>query len=291
MEASTVLESGALWVDGEGLAVVRAVGKDRLSWLNGLVTADVKDLTQGSARYTLLLEKKGKITSDIIVLATSDALALVVPQAAADAVAEILEHHLIMEDVELSRPPLEVALLHGAGAVRIAEATGLAWAPLDRTGLGGAVVVGEGLADARARAVAQGAVVAPAEVWTRLRVERAVPLFGVDFDATHYPQEASLADAAVSFSKGCYLGQEVAYMLQNRGQAKRHLVRLRLERPAARGEQITAEGGAAVGEVTSAADGLVDPGPFALAMVKRAHAERGASLSVAGARATVDPIG
>ncbi|MBL8606198.1 MAG: folate-binding protein YgfZ [Myxococcales bacterium] len=289
MEAKTVLESGALWVDGEGLAVIRAVGNDRLTWLNALVTADVKDLTQGAARYALLLEKKGKITSDIIVLSTAAGLDLVVPGAVADAVGDVLEHHLIMEDVELSRPDVAIALLHGGASARVAEASGAPWGALDRTGLGGAIVVGESLADAKARAVAAGALVAPADVWARLRVERAVPLFGVDFDATHYPQEASLAEAAVSFSKGCYLGQEVAYMLQNRGQAKRHVVRLRLERPATPGDVVTAEGGAEVGVVTSAAEGLVDPAPFALAMVKRAHAERGARLAVAGAPAIVDP--
>ena len=63
----------------------------------------------------------------------------------------------------------------------------------------------------------------------RRSIEHGLPRFGAEVDATLYPQEAALEKLAVSFSKGCYLGQEVVYMLQERGHVKRKLVPLDLE--------------------------------------------------------------
>lgn len=291
MDAKRALEEAAIWVDGDGWRVLSATGADRTTWLNGLVTCDLKDLAPGAGAYGLLLEKKGKINAELVVVATSDSVLVAVPEVVFDATYDVLDHHLIMEDVELSRSELRTAFLHGARATAIAGTLGLAWAPLDRTGLGGAVVIGDAASLAAARGAA-GALLVDAAAWERLRVERVVPSWGVDFDATHYPQEASLEKVAVSFSKGCYLGQEVAYMLENRGQAKRHLVRLRLEggEPVARGAEVTTPGGEVVGQVSSAALGLVEPAVFALAMVKRAHADAGTALAVAGRGATVAPL-
>ena len=74
-----------------------------------------------------------------------------------------------------------------------------------------------------------GGVVGDAEGWEALRLERGVPRFGPDFDDKTYPQEASLEKAAVSFDKGCYLGQEVVCMLEMRGHVKRKLVSIVLD--------------------------------------------------------------
>lgn len=292
MDAKRALEDAAIWVDGDGWRVLSAVGKDRATWLNGLVTCDLKDLAPGGAAYGLLLEKKGKINAELIVVATADRLLVAIPDATCDATYDVLDHHLIMEDVDLSRSELRTAFLHGPRATAIAGELGVPWAPLDRTGLGGAVLIGDAgaLAAAREKGLA---VPVDASAWERLRVERVVPSWGVDFDASHYPQEASLAKVAVSFSKGCYLGQEVAYMLENRGQAKRHLVRLRLEGdgPVERGAEVKTPAGEVIGQVSSAATGLLETGVFALAMVKRALAAPGTALTVSGRGATVAPVG
>ena len=73
---------------------------------------------------------------------------------------------------------------------------------------------------------AAGGGVGDAEGWDVVRVRAAVPRFGVDFDETTYPQEAALETRAVSFQKGCYLGQEIVCMLEMRGHVKRKLVSL-----------------------------------------------------------------
>ena len=112
----------------------------------------------------------------------------------------------------------------------------------------------------RGAVAAAGGVVGDAAGWEALRLERGVPRFGVDFDDKMYPQEAALEKAAVSFDKGCYLGQEVVCMLEMRGHVKRKLASVVVDDDGptgdglpARGAPVTDEAGATVGEVTSAA--------------------------------------
>jgi folate-binding protein YgfZ len=138
-------------------------------------------------------------------------------------------------------------------------------------------------------ALAGAALVGDEDGWEALRLENGVPRFGKDFDAKTYPQEASLEQRAVSFTKGCYLGQEVVCMLEMRGHVKRKLAPLVLETNAVpdRGAKVTTDQGEEVGEVTSAAFSPSRARAVALAMVKRASAEAGTVLRVSGAVARV----
>jgi folate-binding protein YgfZ len=136
---------------------------------------------------------------------------------------------------------------------------------------------------------AAGGVVGDGAGWDALRLERGVPRFGVDFDDKTYPQEASLEKTAVSFEKGCYLGQEVVCMLEMRGHVKRKLVSIVLDgaAPPPAGAPVADENGAAVGEVTSAAMSPTLGAPVGLAMVKRAQAVPGSRVRVGEANAKV----
>ena len=216
-------------------------GKDRVSWLNGLVTCDLVKWPAGEARYGLVVSRSGRVLADPILVAESDRALVVVAADRVEVLREHLDHYLVMEDAEM------------APADRCLRAVGAARAPLrrlcsprrarpgrpaeslDRTGLGGAIVLApaDHAAEARAAvdaaALAAGGVVGDDEGWEALRLERGVPRFGVDFDDKTYPQEASLEKAAVSFDKGCYLGQEVVCMLEMRGHVKRKLVSIVLE--------------------------------------------------------------
>ena len=126
--------------------------------------------------------------------------------------------------------------------------------------------------------------------WDAVRIEHGLPRFGVEFDTTHYPQEAALEKLAVSFQKGCYLGQEVVYMLQERGHVKRKLVSLDLdlagEAPAA-GTPVTTPTGDVVGDIRSAVMGPTSGRPAAIAMVKWAFAKTGTEVRVAEHHARV----
>jgi folate-binding protein YgfZ len=108
-------------------------------------------------------------------------------------------------------------------------------------------------------------------------VERGRPRYGVDLDDTVIPQEAGLNARAVSFTKGCYVGQETVARLHYRGKPNRHLRGLQLYAPTSAGEDLTLDG-RAVGRVASVASSPVF-GPIALALVRR-EAPPGARVAV-----------
>jgi hypothetical protein len=206
-----------------------------------------------------------------------------------------MEHYLVMEDAEMA-PGTDAYVawaLHGprsGEALEAARQAGAVGGTVDRTGLGGAFVLApKERAGEVAAALAGVATVGDAAGWEALRHERAVPLFGVDFDDKTYPQEAGLEKTAVSFEKGCYLGQEVVCMLQMRGHVKRKLAAVVLEGTEAplAGAAVTDEAGTAVGEVTSAAPSPTLGKTVALAMIKRTQAEPGKGVLVGGARGEV----
>ena len=288
----------ALVVPAPELATFVVTGGDRQTWLNGLITCDLAPLKVRDAAYGLFVEKKGRVLADAIVLLEATRLFLAVPRAIVGELQALLEHHLIMEDAQIEEGAFEVELVHGPRAGEVvagACAAGALGGALDRTGLGGGVLffpaqsLGEVRAARDASLTAVGGMLGDDRAWEALRLSRGVPQFGADFDATNYPQEAGLEKRAVSFSKGCYLGQEVVFMLEKRGHVKRRLVTLQVasDLPPPRGASVLDENREEVGTVTSAAIVPTVGGPVAMAMVKRAKAETGLALEILGARATV----
>jgi len=280
-------------------------GGDRVSWLNGLVTCDLAKLRPGEAAYGLLVEKKGRIQTDLYAVpaAAGDAdgnavLALAVPASLRDDLVPALDHYLIMEDVELEKGDVVFHFAHGPRAAELAAAVSGACAfagKLDLLGHGG-VVLGVQASEAAAlsaRLAAEagklGGVVGDEAGLEALRIERGLPRFGVEVDATLYPQEASLEKLAVSFSKGCYLGQEVVYMLENRGHVKRKLVPLDVDGEALpeKGAAVSTPAGEAIGEIRSAARGPLTHKTVAIAMVKWAHAKPETELRIGDRAARV----
>src|SRR5262249_31294584 len=120
-----------------------------------------------------------------------------------------------------------------------------------------------------------------------VRIERGRPRFGVDIDEDTIPQEAGLNERAVSFTKGCYVGQETVARLHYRGKPNRHLRGLRLSAPARSGEELRL-GDRVVGHVGSTA---LSPtlGPIGLALVRR-EAQPGDTLEILSASATAGVV-
>jgi folate-binding protein YgfZ len=280
-------------------------GKDRLSWLNGLVTCDLAKLGPGEGAYGLLVEKKGRIQTDLYVVPSvgtdpaSARLVLEVPQDLRDGLIATLDHYLIMEDAELAAEELAFFVAHGPRAAELRDAVsgidGAFVGSIDLLGRGGLAIAVPSAQRAHAEDRISGEVsrlggaMADEASWEAVRIEQGLPRFGRELDTTFYPQEASLEKLAVSFSKGCYLGQEVVYMLENRGHVKRKLVPLDIEAAdvPAMGTPVTTPSGDPVGEIKSATMGPVSGKPVAIAMVKWAHAKPATELRVGGEPATV----
>jgi folate-binding protein YgfZ len=280
----------ALAVPAPDAGVLVVTGTDRVAWLNGLVTCDLSKVKPGEGAYGLAVAQKGRIITEMEILPLGDSVACVVPRAALEGLREALERYLIMEDAETraEADTYRIFRIHGPQAKDVLEAVrgaGGDGALLDETGLGGAVVLAPAGIEGPVRAAIESkATIGDAEGWDALRLERGVPRWGQDFDATMYPQEASLEKRAVSFEKGCYLGQEVVCMLEMRGHVKRKLVSLvfdagEVPRP---GDAVTNPAGEPIGEIKSAVLSPTLGVPVALAMVKYAFAKSGGDAKVGG---------
>ena len=240
-------------------------GPDRSTWLNGIVTCNLAELRPGVATLGLLLNKTGKIVSDLWFVAGEGRIFVATAPGTHHELASTLDRMLVMEDAELQDATATHCwlALHGpaaaAAAAAAAERPGGALGVFDFTGLGGAVLVVERdrEADAMAalRAAAPGLAVASADDWLCLRLERGVGVHGVDYGIDDNPHEAGLDQRAVSWSKGCYLGQEVVCMQGMRGKLKRRLVSLVIDAgdvPVPGTPVTLARDGSSAGQITSA---------------------------------------
>jgi hypothetical protein len=287
------LRSGAVLFHDAARSCVAVTGEDRFAWLNGATTCDVNALaTKKGARaaYGCVLTVKGKLLGDVYVaVSEADALVAWVPASSRGQILQQWEKFIVMEDVELSVDDTRgLLLLQGGGAEAIAASAGLAGrgAKLDELGLGGGLVldVAEGeRASVVAALEAAGARLIDEAALRALRVEAGRATYGVDVDGASYVQEGGLEKRAVSFTKGCYVGQEVVVMLQMRGRVHRKLARLAFAAGAealVAGVDVELDGGP-IGKLTSVAH-REGGRASALAMVKYAALGVGKRVTVAG---------
>jgi len=252
-------------------------GPDAEALLHGLLTADVQAIPVGGGAPSLILDSQGHVVARMHVHRdAADAFTLLLdPAPAPDGVAVITAHH-VSEDAEVIGPEsVEVLVVTG-------NTTG------DDIAVPGAIPgTTEVLADDPvALAGSLGLVLSPVEALEPLRVAAGIPAIGIDTGAKTLVQEAGL-DAAVSYEKGCYLGQETVARLHYRGHANRRLCRIALDAPLPTGTDLTS-GDVAAGTLTSAAE-VPGEGWMALAMVRREVAD-GAEVS-AGDRVVGRVIG
>jgi tRNA-modifying protein YgfZ len=277
-------------------------GLDAKSFLQGQVTNDVERLTPGNGCYAAFLTPKGKMLGDLRILDADGELLLDTERPTLQPLFNMIRRFSIGYRVELHKRTVERGLLSligpqadeliGWDSLATTEHANVALQvsgiPLRavRTDLGVDLIcaaentaeLAAGLQDAGAAAVSEEAVEC-------LRVEHGRPRYGVDLDDTVIPQEAGLNDRAVSFTKGCYVGQETVARLFYRGKPNRQLRGLACSASVGHGDELRLED-RTVGHVGSVA---VSPrfGPIALALVRR-EAPPGSLVSVAGgATATV----
>lgn len=267
------------WVPDELL--VQIEGDDARTWLNGQLTNDLKTLSPDHPVYGLVLNVKGRILADALAIEHPEhGVMMAVPTSAWPVLVPHLEHYIIMEDVTL-KPREDLALIT---VQRTARPDGEGWLPHARLeGEGFDKVVSR--AELEASLAALNARVIDDATLELLRIQEARPRFARDFGDATYPQEAGLEKTAISFNKGCYLGQEVICMLESRGKLSRRLVRLE-GTPMQPGDELHDETGAKIGEVTSAIEGRA----IALGYVKRAHAIEGASVRAPSGEAKVTAL-
>ncbi len=270
--------------------LLHAAGPDARDFLHRLLTQDLRGLPSGGAAHFALLTVKGHLVGEGQLLLLSDGVLLDLDPAAAGEVRAQLEKMIIMDDVTITdrSEGWRVLPLLGPGAAAAAEAhgAGLSRWVNSRRGLPALdlLVPVDRAETLRAGLVAAGAAPLDEADLEALRVAGGVGRWGAELDGSRLPMEAGLTADAISFTKGCYLGQEVVVRATSRGQIQRGLVLLRLPEGAGPGSRLLA-GGVEAGAITSAA--VTPEGRLGLGYLKRAHWAAGTRLATDGGEAEV----
>lgn len=293
------LRTRAVIIDQSHRGRMRLQGAGAAEMINGLVTNDVAALEAGHGCYAAALTPKGRIVADVRVYREPDGLLVDAPARAADGWAGIVRKYVnprvaphrdetaTLRAFGIHGPQahhVAAAVTGGAATafgmlphyahVTVAMGTGAALvARVPDTGLEGFAVYlpAEEFDAAWARALEANAVPAGVAAWDVARVEAGYPEWGIDIDDSTIPQEANLDDLnAISYTKGCYTGQEVVARVHFRGHVNRHLrgIVMEGEEPVPTGAQLLDDAGKLVGDVRST---VSSPrlGSIGLAMVRR----------------------
>lgn len=290
-------------VDRSERGKLALTGAEAKRFLQGQVTNDVEALTPGSGCFAAFLTNKGKMLGDLRVLDTGDELWIDTERVALQELFTMIRRFKIGYDAELHRRTLERGLLSLVGPASrelLGEAAGALGADehanaavvldgipvlLVTTDVGVDLIVDGARTEELAQALrVRGARPVGDEVAETLRVERGRPRYGVDVDDSTIPQEAGLNERAVSFTKGCYVGQETVARLHYKGKPNRRLRGLRLSAAVPSGTELLL-GERRVGVLGSVVTSPLH-GPIALALVRR-EAEPGTTVAAGEATAEV----
>src|SRR4051794_28646468 len=301
------IAEGAGLADRSERGKLALTGADAKEFLAGQVTNDIVGLESGDGCYAALLTPKGRMLGDLRVLDAGDELLLDMDRAALQAIFDVIRRATIGFAVELHKRTVQRGLLSLAGP-RAREIAGAADLPATEhahrvatvggvevrviaTDLGVDVLTpAEDTDTVRDALLAAGAEPVSEATLDVLRVETGRPRWGAELDETVIPQEAALNERAVSFTKGCYVGQETVARLHWKGKPNRHLRGLRLGAPAERGDAVmTAR--PPQREVGTVGSAVVSPrlGPIALAILRREVAV-GDTVAIGAAGATAEVV-
>ncbi len=255
------------------------LGPDRIKFLNGQVTNDVARLAVGGGCYAALVNAKGKFESDLFIYRLAEELLLDFEPGLSTAIAARLEKFVVAEDVQV----VDVAPHYGLLSVQgpesraamarlmpdtVLPANDYGWTSVvrdagelyvtrnPRLGTEGydVFVPTAALEEWAEQAAAADITLAGWSAFEMARIEAGIPRFGADMDGSNLPPETGIQERAISYAKGCYIGQEIIARIRTYGQVAKSLRRLRLEGAGVpdRGTKLFSATGVEAGYVTSA---------------------------------------
>jgi folate-binding protein YgfZ len=293
-------------------AKIALTGGDRIRWLNGMVTNNIRDLAAGHGLYAFLLNPQGHILGDLYAYNRGDSLLVDTDRSQLEKILATFDHYIIMDDVEVANVSDQLTAIGIAGskAREILRAAGLecpGLAPLELNNLTGqpsavTLVRSDNESVERfelwlsptevgalwERLVSTGARPVGTAALELLRIAAGIPRYGQDIRERDLPQETE-QQRALNFSKGCYIGQEIVERIRSRGGVHRKFTGFQLDGALpAPGTKIQADG-KDIGEITSAASLPAAGGdrPVALGYVRREIAVPGRVLDAGDSKLTV----
>lgn len=202
---------------------LRLTGEDRVRYLNGQVTNDVRKATATDAMYAGVTTAKGKLEADVYLSPTPEGDAIWVdgPGSIRDELLLRLDKYLISDDAEWEDVSDDWQLIHVLGESPQLE--GIWSRHANRFGVPGADLIATVGTDIVGQLDLE---VLPDSALLDLRIRQGMPVWGAELDTSILPQEALLQDRAIDFGKGCYIGQEVISRIKSVGKVNRQLVAL-----------------------------------------------------------------
>jgi len=302
---------GVGWRDLSDRGKVRVTGPDRISFLHSMISNDVEGLSEGEGHYGTFLTATGKILADFYYYRFSEYVLIDIAEKLLAGFVETLSKYIIMDDVELEDVSQELnhfaveglqakellqAILGGRAPSAALSANALHWRSRPVWWLrkdllaepGFEIILPKPVSGEFENSLAEegrscGLVEIGPEAFELLRMERGIPINGIDFSERNNPVEARL-DEAYSLKKGCYIGQEVVSKATLIGSVPKALSRLKLEDPIvpAKGAPVFAQDGREVGRITSAVFSPRLERPIALAFLKKGFWDSGSVHRVVG---------
>jgi folate-binding protein YgfZ len=295
-EGYEALTTGAAWIDFSARGRLCLVGADRKTFLHGQVTNNVKDLHVGQGCYAALANAKGKMTCDLYIFILQDEILLDFEPGLKEKVIERLEKYIIADDVQIVDASEGFKMISVLGPK--SEIDSQSPKPFEIKEDNGTYIANTlrlGLPDLdffvpKDKALDLQFPKASMEAFETVRIERGIPRFGVDMDENTLVPEA--IPEAISYTKGCYIGQEVIARIRTYGQVAKALRSLRFEAGAAipkAGDKILHDG-KEVGWITSAVFSPKYQQPVALGYVRKECNQIGGRVNVGEAVAEIyDP--
>ena len=302
-----VLRSGCGVYDLGFRAKISLTGEDRVRWLNGMVTNNIRDLAAGHGVYAFLLNPQGRILGDLYAYNLGESIVVDTDLSQAEKILATFDHYIIMDDVEVKNLSEDLTAL-GIGGPRSAETLKAAGFPVpEMQSLQIESISWQGIECSLVRGERENYEIwLPAndvrQLWTSLlaagatpigfealeleRIESGVPAYGIDIRERDLPQETE-QDRALNFNKGCYVGQEIVERIRSRGAVHRKFTAFLADATVTPGSKVAANS-KDVGEITSvAALPFAEHGTIALGYIRREMGTPGREVMIGTTKATV----
>ena len=269
---------GAAFFDLSARAKLCVTGDDRIRFLNGQTTNDVRKAGREATQESCVLNAKGHLDAHVFLFATPHDIWIDADQELREALKIRLERYVIADDVTIEDVTDQFALFHILADSELKISDAKFCFRSRRLGVNGwDLWIEASRAEAIKSALTANYRALDESEWETLRIENGIPRWGRELTPAIIPTEANLAARAIDYEKGCYIGQEVISRMKMSGQTRQRLCGATSEKALAPGMELHA-GTKVVGHVTSAVFSKRMNAPIALAMIKRGYTESGMSL-------------
>jgi folate-binding protein YgfZ len=290
-------------------------GKDRVRWLNGMVTNNVRDLPAGHGVYSFLLTPQGRILGDLYTFSRGEFLVIDTDLSQVESLRAVLQRYIIMDKVEIASGAEQLGSIGVAGpkSTELLNKVGIRGEELQPLQLVNSTLNGVAVTIVRGdlpnvagyelwfdpvhsdglwnNLVSAGAVPVGSQAFELFRIACGVPRYGLDIRERDLPQETEQL-RALNFTKGCYIGQEIVERIRSRGAVHRKFTGFKIEGPLPAPGTKAQMNGKDVAEITSAAVLPTENGEMAVALgyVRREAVSVGTQIEIGNAKGTAEEL-